>query len=180
MKFIFQIIFKIFLILTIFVGYATTEEIKETDPDELLNQGITFANEGQYDKAIAYFDKAIEINPRFAKAYYIRGRAYYYKGWYDKAIADFTKAIEINPYYTEAYNSRGHIKRRKYNNFDGAIADYTMVLELNPRFAWAYHNRANAYYHNGQYDKACSDWRQACELGSCVQYELAKRKGECK
>ncbi len=176
MKLFFRIIFKIFFILTFLAGNATTEEIKETDPIALLNQGIALGG----DRGIAYFNKAIEINPRFAEAYYIRGRAYYYKGWYDKAIADFTKAIEINPYYTEAYNSRGHIKRRKYNNFDGAIADYTMVIELNPRFAWAYHNRANAYYHQGQYDKACSDWRQACELGSCVQYELAKTKGVCK
>jgi len=80
MKLLFRIIFKIFLILTILAGCATTEEIKETDSDELLNQGIALLEEGQYDRAIAYFNKAIELNPRLAEAYSNRGLAYLGKG----------------------------------------------------------------------------------------------------
>ena len=38
MKLFFRIIFKIFLILSILAGCATTEEIKETDSDALLNR----------------------------------------------------------------------------------------------------------------------------------------------
>ena len=49
MKLFFWIVFKIFLILTILAGCATTEEIKETDSDALLNQGIALLEEGQYD-----------------------------------------------------------------------------------------------------------------------------------
>jgi tetratricopeptide (TPR) repeat protein len=107
MKLFFRIIFKIFLILTILIGCATTEEIKETDPIALLNQGEAFFEEGQYDRSIAYFDKAIEINPKFAEPYNNRGIAYCEKGQYDKAIADFNKAIEINPKFAEAYNNLG-------------------------------------------------------------------------
>ena len=69
MKLVFRIIFKISLILTILAGCATDEEIKETDPVALLNQGTAFVEEGQYDLSINYFDKAIEINPRDAWAY---------------------------------------------------------------------------------------------------------------
>jgi len=85
MKSFFRIAFKMFFILTILAGCATTEEIKEADsdkqlnqgmalpeesqPDELLNQGIALLEEGQYDRAIADFDKAIEINPENASAY---------------------------------------------------------------------------------------------------------------
>jgi len=180
MKLFLWIMFKIFLLLTILSGNAATEEIYETDPATLLNRGIAFGGVGNYDRGIAYFDKAIEIEPRYAEAYYFRGRAYYYKRRYDKAIADFTKAIEINPGYPEAYNCRGHIKRRKYKDLDGAIADYTMAIEVNQKFAGSYHNRAYAYYHKGQYEKACSDWKRACKLGSCEPYESAKRKGYCK
>ena len=73
MKLFIRIIFKIFLILAILVGCATTEEIKETDSVALYNQGTDFVEEGQYDRAIAYFSKAIEINPTYAKAYSNRG-----------------------------------------------------------------------------------------------------------
>jgi Flp pilus assembly protein TadD len=107
MKLFFRITFKICLILAILMGCEITEEIKETDADELLNQGITFAKEGQYDQAIAYFDKAIEINPRGAEAFGSRGFAYVAKDRYDKAISDFNKAFELNAGGAELYNSRG-------------------------------------------------------------------------
>ena len=76
MKLFFRIIIKIFLILTILAGCATTEEIKETDSDALLNQGIALLEEGQYDLSINCFNKAIEINPRYTDAYNNRGLAY--------------------------------------------------------------------------------------------------------
>ena len=61
MKLFFRLIFKMFLILSILAGCASTEEIKETDPVALLNQGAAFVEKGQYDRSIAYFNKAIEI-----------------------------------------------------------------------------------------------------------------------
>ncbi len=106
MKLFFRVIFKIFFILTILAGCATTEQIEETDPIALLNQGIAFFKEGQYDRAIAYFNKAIELNPRNAEAYNNRGLAYYEKGQYDKAFSDYTKTIEINPRFFIAYSNR--------------------------------------------------------------------------
>jgi Flp pilus assembly protein TadD len=116
MALFFRVIFIISLILTILVGCATTEEIKETDPDALLNQGATYAAKGQYDRAIAHFNKAIELNPRDAWAYNFRGLAYVEKGQYDKAISDCTKAIELNPRLAGAYNNRGiaYFCKREY------------------------------------------------------------------
>jgi tetratricopeptide (TPR) repeat protein len=141
MKLLFRIIFKIFLILTILAGCATTEEIKETDSDELLNQGIALFNESQYDRAIAYFNKAIEINPKLARAYYNRGLAYDDKGQHDKAISDYTKAIEIAPKLEVAYHYRGDAYENK-GQYDRAISDYTKAIEINSRYADAYNNKA--------------------------------------
>jgi tetratricopeptide (TPR) repeat protein len=116
MKLFFRSILKIFIILTILAGCATTEEIKESDSVALLNQGLAFAKKGQYDLSINYLNKAIEINPRLAEAYINRGVAYQAKGQYDKTISDYNKAIEINPGLAEAYYNRGgaYFFKREY------------------------------------------------------------------
>jgi hypothetical protein len=59
MKLFFRIIFKIVLILAILAGCATTEEIKENDPVELINKGIALFEKGQSDRAIAFFNKCL-------------------------------------------------------------------------------------------------------------------------
>jgi hypothetical protein len=52
MKLFLRIMFKIFLILTILAGNTTTEEIKGTDSDELLNQGIALLERYRYPTVI--------------------------------------------------------------------------------------------------------------------------------
>jgi tetratricopeptide (TPR) repeat protein len=95
MKLFFRIIFKIFLILTILAGYATAGVIKETYSDALLNQGIALLEKGHYDLSINYFNKAIEINPRFSEAYNNRAFVYFYKGDYEKAWGDVYKVQSL-------------------------------------------------------------------------------------
>ena len=107
LKLFFGIILKIIIILAILIGCATTQQIEESDPVALFNQGLALLEDGQYDQAIVYFNKAIEINPRYAEAYNSRGYVFRKRGQYEKAISDCNKAIEINPRYAEAYNNRG-------------------------------------------------------------------------
>jgi tetratricopeptide (TPR) repeat protein len=62
-------------------------------------KGALYVSKDQWAKAISEYNKALEINPRFAKAYYNRGLAYDENGQYDKAISDYEKAIGLNPRY---------------------------------------------------------------------------------
>jgi tetratricopeptide (TPR) repeat protein len=94
MKLFFRIIFLIFFMLTISIGCAATHETKE-DAEAYYNRGKAYKKNGQYDKAISDFTKAIEINPRHAGAYYTRGVVYYYKKDYEKALDDFIRAQKL-------------------------------------------------------------------------------------
>jgi len=73
-----------------------------------IQQGNDYSDKGNYDQAIAAYDKAIQRNPDYAEAYYGRGNAYEAKGDHDRAIADYDKAIQLNPDYAEAYYNRGN------------------------------------------------------------------------
>lgn len=61
---------------------------------------------GQYERAIADFDKLIERNPKDIAAIKQRGTAWSGKFKYDKAIADFTKVLAIDPRDPEVWGSR--------------------------------------------------------------------------
>ena len=56
-----------------------------------------------YVSAIANYNKAIELNPNDADAYYDRGMAKVNLKEYYSAIPDFHKAIELNNNYVGSY-----------------------------------------------------------------------------
>lgn len=63
----------------------------------LVNRGAAYASNRDYDRAIADYTRAIEIDPKYARAYDGRGIAYTSKGDYVKAVADVTMALELRP-----------------------------------------------------------------------------------
>lgn len=143
-------------------------------------KGIQSDDLGKYTQALDEFKKAIEINPDYADSYNKRGLVYYNQAQYELAIKDYNFAIQLNPKYTDAYNNRG-IVYFELEKYDLAISDYSKAIELDPKYAKAYHNRGLIYVAKlKNYDKGCSDWKKACELGECTNYNIAKEKGFCK
>jgi tetratricopeptide (TPR) repeat protein len=55
-----------------------------------------YVHKADFDKAIADFTQAIQLDPKNALAYYHRGWAHHDKRDYDRAIADYTEAIRIH------------------------------------------------------------------------------------
>ena len=61
------------------------------------NRGYAYGHKGDYDRAIADFSKALELNPKDAHLYHNRGAAYEDKGDHDRAIADYRRALQFDP-----------------------------------------------------------------------------------
>jgi tetratricopeptide (TPR) repeat protein len=72
-------------------------------------------------KALADFDKAIELNPTFYQAT-PTALVHRRKNNDDLALTDYNRAIEINPNYDAAYVGRGSIYRQR-KQLDPALAD---------------------------------------------------------
>jgi len=58
---------------------------------------IALVYEDDYEEAVRFFSKAIEIAPMYDQAWCNRGIAYYYLGEWQKARADFMQSVSINP-----------------------------------------------------------------------------------
>ena len=159
-----------------YVGGGTNDEDFEfdqskADPKDLIDfvqwyrDGWAFYQKKQYDQAIRHYDKAVELNPTFAKTYNKRGIVLAKKRDYDRAIADFDKAIKLDPALANAYKNRGmaHVIKEHY---DQAIRDFDRAIELNPSDALVHKNMAQALVQTGKSRQAVRHYRTALELHS--------------
>lgn len=85
-------------------------------------------------------NKAIELDPKSARAYLSRGVGNYYLpaafgGGTEPAIRDFTKAIDLDPKLDEAHMWLG-LALRKANRNAGARKAFEKSLALNPDRVW--------------------------------------------
>mgnify|MGYP002640548180 CR=1 FL=1 len=61
----------------------------------LYSCGNCYLNFRDYKTAIEYFTKAIDNNPKYADAYFNRGRAWFYLNEIDKSCDDYQKAQDL-------------------------------------------------------------------------------------
>ncbi|MBV9115207.1 MAG: tetratricopeptide repeat protein [Hyphomicrobiales bacterium] len=83
------------------------QAIAAPDAKELLDQGLAAFEKGDLDRAIAYFDRAIAINPKFGAAYRARAQAFDLKGDIERSLAEFGLAISADPSDVDALFGRG-------------------------------------------------------------------------
>ena len=118
---------------------------------------------GDHQGAIEWYDKALNLNPRMARAYYLRGNSYSDAGEFDQAIADYSKAIELAPEFPSGYIQRG-VAHVSQGNDDLAIEDYTKAIELAPEFPGGYFQRGFIFSKQGNYLDAIHDFTRVIEL----------------
>lgn len=103
-----------------------------TQADDYFREAEKYYSQGNYDQAIANYNKAIQINPNDAKVYVNRGVAYASRCNYDQAIADFDKALQIDSNFAGGagiYYNRGvayHYKK----DYDKAWEDIHRAEKL--------------------------------------------------
>ncbi len=98
------LVILILIALVLFVGVSIR--------DAYYNRGAAKIEKGDLDGAIADYNRAIELNPKDARAYNNRGIAKRAKGDLDGAIADYNRAIELDPKLAIAYNNRGNAEKK--------------------------------------------------------------------
>jgi lipoprotein NlpI len=128
-----------------------------------VGRGNRYAREGDYDRAIADYTKAIHLDPKLDYTFSRRGLAYAQRKEHDRAIADYSQAIRLNPNRAPAYLRRGYAYHSK-GDYDRAITDYDEAIRISPHYTSAYHNRGFAHFAKCEHDRAIADYTEAIRL----------------
>ncbi len=148
-----------------FIYFTYVWRICAQTPDELfLQQGIDYAKDGSYKKAMKCYNKAIAYNAELAEAYYQRGQLHYEAHHYQAVIDDNKEAIRLKPAFKDAYFNLG-ISHYRLAEFNQSIQNFTTLLTLYPQDAEALYWRGLAYFDLKKLKEACADWQLAQKLG---------------
>ncbi len=149
-------------------GYSTSEleyierEISQ-EAVELFNKGVDRYHSGDLGGAIAAFEKALEIDPKFHDAWNWLGYALANVGRNTEAIAAFKKALEIDPKFDCAWDGLGNILGI-LKGYTEAIAAFDKALEIDPKYLSALNGRGNALRNLGRNEEALAAYDKALEI----------------
>jgi tetratricopeptide (TPR) repeat protein len=150
----------------------------------------------EYDSAITYLDRAIELKPNFTLAWFNRGIGKINMKNYEGARADFNEIIEKDRRYTRAYIMRA-VSCYMLKDYEKVLSDIEIALqmdpyilsdlyfiqvrktidkaiELAPENVNLYAGRGYANYKSGYFRLAVNDYAQAIKLvsGNSEYYKM--------
>ncbi|MBS1646628.1 MAG: tetratricopeptide repeat protein [Bacteroidetes bacterium] len=142
--------------------------------DAYFGKAQSFYSIGLKDSINKNLDKALALDNKYAKAFYLRAQLKFEDKQYPEAIADYNQAIAAKPDYAYAYNDRASAKKM-LNDEAGAIADYQKAVELDSKLFFAYNNLGSAKRNKGDNDGAIDAYNKAIALKSDYYLALNNR-----
>src|SRR5215470_14304247 len=149
---------------------------ESTEAHELYLKGRFFWNKRtreNFEKAITYFQQAIEKDTSYALAYSGMADCYALLANYGadppnetmpKAKAAALKALQIDPNLAEAHASLAQILHDYDWDYAGAQREIDRAIELNPNYATAHQLRAEFLSVQGRHEEAIAEAKRALEL----------------
>jgi tetratricopeptide (TPR) repeat protein len=146
------------LVFTAFYLFSYSQTAKD-----YTQKGMECYEKREYTEALINLNKAIDVDPSYARAYYIRANI---KDAFDDrhgAMKDYNSALEKNPKFADAFFARGNVKM-KLQDYYGAIDDYSAAITINENYIEAYYNRGKAKQYLQAYEDAINDCSKIIQI----------------
>ena len=134
-----------------------------TLPNCWNNLAILAAREGNYDLAVQYFQRALEIDPEHSIALQNLGSAYRQKKDWSRAKATLERALALNPDDPEANYSLGMVYAQQ-NDTDRAYDYLQKAIAARPGYPEALNNLGILYLRTHRLDDAIKSFEQSIRL----------------
>src|SRR6266487_303087 len=118
----------------------------------------------EFERAIAEFERAIQLNPNYATSYHwISNGPLTARGEFDRAITEGKRAVELDPLSMIDNADLGQIYfyARRY---DEAISQVGKAIEIDPHSYLAHYYLGQIYQLQGHLTEAIAEYQKAVEL----------------
>ncbi len=123
-----------------------------------FNEAVMSFKANNYEGAIDAYNKALVIDPNYAKARYNRAKAFLRIKSYENAIGDLNLCLKSDPTLVNAWKYKGYAFMQ-LKNYPAAINSYNKALNLDGSLNGCRTNRGIAFLHEGKYKEASIDLR---------------------
>jgi tetratricopeptide (TPR) repeat protein len=125
--------------------------------------GLISQERHDVDKAVSFYQRALQSDPALVSAYYNLGSIFQETGKREEALTYYQKALQLDPALADAWNAAGIIYYEK-GEAEKAATCYRRALELDPALADAYYNLGKVLWDGGESDGAMTYYRKALQL----------------
>lgn len=110
--------------------------VEQTDTDRVLHeQGSLLLDKGNYQEALTYFDRLLELNPDDRQAWAFRGTVLLFLERYTEALESCDRALLLDPKDSETWVMRGAVLHR-LNRYQQAYKSYDRALGIDRKPIW--------------------------------------------
>jgi len=127
------------------------------------DRGIAFAQQDEFKKAIACFERAIRFTPQDSMAYSHLGIVFVRQNKFDKAAEYYQRALILNPHNAFAHYNLGNLFQ-KQAELDKAVGAYQEAIALNNHYPQMHLNLGNVFREQGELDQAIDCYQRALSL----------------
>jgi tetratricopeptide (TPR) repeat protein len=155
---------KIEIILLIL--FFSIQSVAQSKIEDLVQEGIQYHDNGDYDKAIETYLKALKINPQSTLASYEIALSYFAKGEYQKAIEYSDEILTQNKdYMLHAYITKGSALDMLGQTKESIKLFEKAIKKIEPHYL-LYYNLAINQYKENDLDKAEQNAINAVKINS--------------
>jgi tetratricopeptide (TPR) repeat protein len=119
---------------------------------------------GDFEKAAASYDKALEQEPNSTVLWNNKGRVLGMMGRFDDAISCFDKSLAINTSNPESSNLKAIALSRGLNRNREAIAIFDQILQTNPSYFDAWIGKGMALANEGSLSGSLECFEKATQI----------------
>ena len=130
---------------------------------EHYERGQQLTEAGDYEAAIAEYDKAISIKPDFAQAWVNRGFAQGKLGRHLDKFSSCAQATKVAPNFPEAWNCKG-LARFDLKQYELALKEYDRAIAVDNEFYRGWFNQSEILFKLERYEEAIEKFDKVLEI----------------